>query len=862
VNIVPGVPAALAGIFLFLVPGLVALGLLAQKDREALELDEALYLLVATSVLASAWVGLVLAELGRFSLVTAGAILAAVSLVAALLARRRLSWPLRRPAGWRRVLPALAVLALAFSLQARPSQYIVGGRDPGAYVAAMGLIARTGGIVYEDPGVLSIPEPDRELFFRHPQGPPFSWSRFMGFDLERPESGRVVPQFFHLFPAFGAYLFQAMGVKGALATPPLFGILGTLGVFFALRRMLGQAPALLAALLLGSNVVQVWFARYPVSETCSQFLAFLGILAFLHWEERASAPCGVLAGAALGLSLLVRIDSLLIVVPLGLYLLIRRARGDLPWRQALPLVAPFVLLAVHGAVHALLFSRKYVADIATRRYWSHPPAAWIAALALALLCLLLAHRLGPRLARLLSAHGERWRTALVLSIVALALYAYFVRPALSAWAGADGNDAERALRDPGWLHALGFRRLAAHDAQSFVRLGWFVSPAALALGVLGALAVIRDWRRNYLFPVLVAATFAGFYFYKIRVYNDYFFALRRFVPVVLPFLLGLAAFFLCRIARRGGARRVAAGVLAVGLLASYADDTRAIARFTDWNKSVDFVRDVARRFGPGDVVIFEQPRSIHLLSLPLWAAHGVNILELARFNPDPDRLRHLLEAWRGRYRNIYFVHTYRTDLCGVFLQRVEDYSFGTYEWERTYRTPPRQPEFRALHFTVSRVVPPEELRVPSLPEVDVGGSDDFQVSGFFGKEGGGDRTYRWTGPCASVYLPGVRAGARLVLTASVGKRPPDLPALVRATLSGVPLGSFAVGPLWAEHAVRLPERIPPGPPVLRLDVTAWRPANVVPGSSDTRELGVMVDRIRVQAVPPSRVNIGPPPGTR
>ena len=64
-------------------------------------------------------------------------------------------------------------------------------------------------------------------------------------------------------------------------------------------------------------------------------------------------------------------------------------------------------------------------------------------------------------------------------------------------------------------------------------------------------------------------------------------------------------------------------------------------------------------------------------------------------------------------------------------------SFGTYEWERAYARKPRGPEPRALHFRISRVVPPEDLQVPPLREIDVGGSDDLQVSGFYDKEGGG-----------------------------------------------------------------------------------------------------------------------------
>jgi hypothetical protein len=273
-------------------------------------------------------------------------------------------------------------------------------------------------------------------------------------------------------------------------------------------------------------------------------------------------------------------------------------------------------------------------------------------------------------------------------------------------------------------------------------------------------------------------------------------------------------------------------VLATVLVALQAAGTWPIARFTDWRNAVRFVDDVARRFQRDDVVIFEQVQSIHLLSLPLWAIHGVNILELARFNPDPERLRHLISSWRGRYRNIYFVHTYRTDLCGTFLERVEDRSFGSFEWERAYGRVPERPEFRALHFTISRVVPPEELQVPPLRELDLGGSDDFQVSGFFGKEGGGDLTYRWTGSCASVFLPGARAGDTLLVRASAGQRPETAkPAAVSVSLSGTPLGGFTVEP---------------GPPVLRLDVTAWRPANLLPDSSDTRDLGVMLDRIRLE----------------
>jgi hypothetical protein len=120
------------------------------------------------------------------------------------------------------------------------------------------------------------------------------------------------------------------------------------------------------------------------------------------------------------------------------------------------------------------------------------------------------------------------------------------------------------------------------------------------------------------------------------------------------------------------------------------------------------------------------------------------------------------------------------------------------------------------------------------------------VSGFFDKEGGGDSTFRWTGSCGSVYLPGLRAGDTLVVNAAGGARPADKPATVTASLSGVPVGSFTATEFLHEYSLRMPDPLPPGPPVLRFDVPAWRPANVTASSSDMRDLGLMVDRIRLE----------------
>ena len=862
-----------AAIVLLLLPGLGFLSLLRSSDRERLGLDERLFFTGAISVAASAWMALLLAEFAAFSTVRAAAVeivlFVLVLLIARLLGRRPASpfaWPDRAVT----LLPAFFVAIVAFGLHARPSEYIVGGRDPGAYVSAMGVIARTGAITHLDPVVASIPAEDLSLFYANLDEPPFrftldgdddhpqpSWPRFMGFELDHPKSGLITPQFFHLFPAFGAYLFETMGVRGALATPPIFGILGTLAAFFLGRRMFGTTVATIGALGLATTVLQVWFARYPVSEGFSQFLILSGLLAHRLDSESDARGFGWLSGGLLGLTLLVRIDSVLLLLPLALWVALQFvSRRDRWGSRVTSLLVPFTALLVHGAIHAVFFSKRYAHQILTRRYWNHPPSFWLLVGAFSLVAAWLVFKYGPRWMSLVSGHEKSVRVAAMVALGVVVIYALFLRPSLSAWAGGDGNVKAEKLADPGVLQTLGFNRLAAHDAQALRRYSWFVGAPGLALALVGLALFMKRARSNDILALAVLLVFSGFYFYKIRVFNDYFFAMRRYVPVTLPFTFLLAALAVVTMARRSKTWRVAG--VATGLLALGASvaNTQPILTYVDWKGSVRFVADVARRFGPNDVVLFEQPKSIHLISLPLWGLYGANALEFRRFNPDPERLAHLIAAWRKTYRNIYFVTSFRTDVCGLFLERTQTFQFASSEFEWTYDRVPSMPEPRVVGFVLSRVIEPETLKVTTEPLIDIGGSGDLQTSGFFESEATGDRTYRWTGGCVdergnatgSIYVPAATAGAHLRIRATAHLRPANArPAQVKAFFNEVQVGEFTADGTWRDFEIVLPSPLPRGSKILRLDVPAWRPTNTDPMATDARDLGIMVDSVEVVA---------------
>src|SRR5437773_11608535 len=115
--------------------------------------------------------------------------------------------------------------------------------------------------------------------------------------------------------------------------------------------------------------------------------------------------------------------------------------------------------------------------------------------------------------------------------------------------------------------------------------------------------MLHEWHRQYVSTLLTALSFSRFYFYQLRIYNDYFFALRRFVPVILPCLLAFAAYFLSRMAAAGGGRRLMAGGIALGLGGRYLVQVAPVVRYVDWEGSVRLAAGVARPDGPAGVVI-------------------------------------------------------------------------------------------------------------------------------------------------------------------------------------------------------------------------------------------------------------------
>jgi hypothetical protein len=623
------IAAVLALPLLLYLPGLLV-------SRALLPASDALtrhYERVTLSAMLSGWLALVLASFGVFSLWLHLAVL--------LLGCGGLAWAARRRApppggGSRRELAAFALLgALALALVLPPFEAVLGARDAGVYANTGAAIARTGSLVQYDPLIAEMGQQAQAndpavrgpaeqalthfLGVQHPER--FIATRLYtaGFFIHEGDAtaGRIVPQHVHMASAWIGLLTSALGFTAGLAAPGLMAVLGAWSVGMLGRRLIGPWVGGLAFLLLALNSVQVWFGRYPTSETTAQFFLFAGLYFFARWQtldsaERAAVPYAALTGLAFGMAVLTRIDALLLVALLAPFLLYHALTHR--WQAthtALTLGLGAMLL--HAALHITFIARAYFFDTAFARLQDYaitsylalpfvtplirevyhttsrsplkdPLQLWseLAVLALLLLALLALWR-WPQPLFWLEGWLRRWRAllvgALALLVLLLAGYAYFVRPQILApetlaalprcllpqqWQ-VTPESAGACLTLQGYIGAPidlpppppGLDEKYMIPLANFVRFGWYLSPLGIVLGVAGFAAwLVRDLNRaSWLF---LLAGFLGTFLFVRDTYGtsdqSYIYILRRFVPLAYPAFSLAMAYALVSLARWGRAQ--------------------------------------------------------------------------------------------------------------------------------------------------------------------------------------------------------------------------------------------------------------------------------------------------------------------
>jgi hypothetical protein len=816
----------LPGALLFRLP-------VAERDkRAALPAEERAYWAIVLSVATSLALVLALAALHRYSfkrLVIADLAIAVV-LAAAVRFDLRLGSKSRR-AGLAACIPL--ALALIGAWRFFPSsEYIIGGKDPGVYINEGIQIAQRGAIVIHDSTVASVPPFARDLFFpRDANRPRYISLRFMGFYVLDPDAGAVVGQFPHVYPASIAIGYALKGLTGARAAVGFWGILGVLSVYFLGARLLGRPAAAAAALLLALNVVQAWFARYPNADIVMQGLLFAALLANARAHVDDDPFFAPVAGALLGLLLFLRFDAVVAaasVIAGGLLGFVAGQRYRWTFWPPLAIASALWLWYLVGPMREYFeLPRIFISNLP---WWQY---AALTAGAAALGLILVAGRRSTRVSQRVI---DIVPSALAVMVVGLAVYAF-------------------VFRHPGG-------KLTDYDAYSLrMFANFYLTVPALIAAVIGYALVTRGlfWRDPAFIITLTA--FSLFFFYKIHIVPVHFWAARRFVPMILPgALLLIAGAALMGVRGRLLFTRAIRGPIGLVFLAllgyHYARAAKPVVAHVEYEGVIPRIERLSAQVADDDLLIVESRDAgsdAHVFAVPLAYIYARHVLVLASAAPDKTAFAAFLDDAKTRYRRVLFLGGGGTDLLSSrwSVEPVLSERFQIPEYDSPWNAYPRFVRRKEFDYTVYAFGAPAAQ--PDGAQLDVGINDDLNVIRFHAKEETEGRTFRWSQRRSFLVVNRMRASDRtLELWMSNGGRPAAAPpADVTVLVGGRELGTVRVENGFRKYDVAIPAEVAAaaaatGEPVrITLRTATWNP-QIVLGTADDRELGVMVDRVAVR----------------
>jgi hypothetical protein len=657
--------------------------------RVTISVAEAAVLAATALVALLAAAGLVLANAGRYSLPAALALaaLAAAGVgVVALRADRRPRLVIDRGE-----LAALAGVGLVSAVLFLPGFSYGVGKDPGLYVSHAIAMARTGSASYDDPVL------DRSRVPRVEVTPEDTVGRFPGVWIADRDPGGVVLQFYHLWPALLASAFTAGGYTGLANLTPLCALLAVLLVVLATRRAFGLLTGVLAGLLLATNMMQVWQAKYPSGEILAQLLvsgALLGVMVAIQTGWR---PAAGLAGLLVGVTYLARPDGLLLILlalGVGCVLVVtRRFDSRAGW-----FAAGLAIMLPYGAYQAYGIARRYTLA-------NHVPdlpvvlAVIVGALAAAVLVRRAAPAAGRWASRLLEdRRAQLWAGSAVVGVAALLLNLGFLRPWL--FGPVYGAFAGRPIR--------------TYDEVTLLRLAYFFTLPGFGLALAGlAVVALRRWRAAAWALVLPALCLLPLYAYRAQVSPRLMWWTRRFVPVVLPGLAVLMAVALGAglvLAAGSGGRlrwpvRAGAAVATLALLAVFTGQSLPLRQHREHGGSFETTQRIAAAAGGRQgVFLWEQPSAVaYLFGSAVWLQQD-QVSALLPRRPDPDYVRSFVRGFPGQ--PVFVVtrgHGLPQGYASLALRPVDRVSYVLPVWEETYMRRPASATGVPLRFSIWRV---------------------------------------------------------------------------------------------------------------------------------------------------------------
>lgn len=689
---------------------------------------EKLFMSLALGISLIGWLAIILAEIGLFSILLLGSLW----LIFALCFGVIVWWRQQHPNSPLQTqdeegsTPRFAVLKLSFVpdwaeylilgiwlivaawLFFRPHQYITGAADAGVYVNLGAEIAQNGRTLIKDDFLAELNPALYPAFLRpldNPIAPAYIMPAF--FVVGQP-NGEITPQFYPLHPVWQAVAFGlagdlAEGVQAELLLVGLWGLLGALAVYFTVRQIAGWQTAVLALAGLSLNALQIWFSRYPVSETLSQYLLWTGLWSIGAWlnGRKPHHVWALLAGLALGHFFLARIDALFILPVLAILVIWLWLRSK-PQPAMGWFLLPFTALVSHSLLHALTQSRPYFFDLfnfAMRLLVVNQLLAWIGTV-LGIVILIILFRFRGQFGYL-ARYQRPFIVAVIAGLFLFTAYLWFIRSGMEP----------PPPRQDGYSTGL----IPQVNHENLVRLGWYLSPLGIWLGI-GGIALLM-WHVDSQTAVLLAVNlvYAGIYLWNIRANPHQIYAMRRYVPSTMPLFIIGGAIVIGWL--NTAPKRWLQGLtylVALLWLGGFAWLARGFITQVDHPNIFPQLAQLSSQFEDDAIIIFNDPAPIgqgDILGTPLRFIFDHDVLTLRDVAQlDTVLFEQQLEKWQQAGKTVYWITVPNAPvwaLDGWAVASINTYNIQTAALENVYVRRPTAVLTQTWQGQIGRLSPQE-----------------------------------------------------------------------------------------------------------------------------------------------------------
>ena len=413
------------------------------------------------------------------------------------------------------LLLALGVVVLNSGLR---SELVLTGRDGATYATTASFLVEGSGLF---PAAVEEPFIGTDLDFDAPGFVPRS-------------DGTFWQQFLHSTPALYAFAGEVFGKQALFSVNAFVAGIGVLAMFCLAWRMMSAWWAVLATSLAALSLPYMYYARGTFSEMTALALTMGGLwvahLAFTS-SPRYALPAGLLLGGAV----LVRVDSWMMGISLGLLAATAIWLGE--QHEAGIAKQMYLGFAVGGTlslIDLVAFGEPYLANLGKL-------IVIVIVAAVAARILAPAAAAGP-IRRFFPGYLRQLNRAKLVTTVGLigaAAYLWIVRPLITQGTGGSYD-----------LEAIQAREgLAIDPTRSYSELSvhwivWYVGIPIVLLGLVGMVVAARRslapgtaaHRMIFLAFFVPAAT----YLVRPSINPDQIWAIRRFLPVIIPLLVMFA----------------------------------------------------------------------------------------------------------------------------------------------------------------------------------------------------------------------------------------------------------------------------------------------------------------------------------